>query len=106
MAAFIIIKNDKLVYETEFLTKAASYIYSLSVLIPNSYVWAVEFDDIEEKFNLPRGFIDNVLAEKIKTVLCSTFKSQIVNCTIYSKPKKQFMVELNPNFVPNWDNLR
>ena len=89
MGKLITLNNGTSVNELDLLPKIASYIYCTSAMNTRSNVWFIDFSDIEEQFNLPIGFIDNAIAEQIKTVLCKEFENQISECRIYYSQDKR-----------------
>lgn len=110
MEKTITLNNGTSVYEMDFLTKVASYIYCTSALNTSSDAWFVEFSDIEERFDLPAGFIDDDMAERIRDTIFKEFDNQISECRIFNnqggkrKFKGYFYIYLFGDYTPNWDN--
>ena len=104
MAETIKLEDETVVYESSLIAKVASFLYCEAATKTDYNNWIIYFSDIEEAFQLKKGYITLSIAKKIKKVLLQDFETQVASCDIDQIMDNEyyFDVTLWNDYIPGW----
>lgn len=104
MAKIIKLEDETVVYESSLIAKVASFLYCETATKTDYNNWTIYFSDIEDTFQLKKGYITLSIAKKIQKVLLEDFETQVASCDIDQIMNNEycFDVTLWSDYVPGW----
>lgn len=104
MAKMIKLEDETVVYESSLIAKVASFLYCETATKTDYNNWIIYFSDIEDAFQLKKGYITLSIAKKIKKVLLQDFETQVAFCDIDKIMDNDycFDVTLWNDYIPGW----
>lgn len=94
------------------LSKIASYLYVETAHSTTTNNWTTYFDEIEECFELPAGFIDEQVADDIETEIYELFPDQIAEIDIVyetgdndKQGNRFFDITLYDAYIPGYTEI-
>ena len=96
--------DGNVVYEKDLFTKISSFLYCETATNTDYNNWTIYFSEIEEAFQLPKGYITFPIAKKIQKVLLKDFEVQVASCDIDKIMEEDcyFDVTLWRDYIPGW----
>lgn len=96
--------DKTLVSEKDLFAKISSFLYCETAMNTNYNNWSIDFSEIEEVFQLPKGYITLQIAKQIKKVLLKDFETQVAFCDINEVLDSDycFDVTLWSDYIPGW----
>lgn len=98
MKKIIELTNKLCIEEKLLLDKISSYIFCETAQNADDDSYFIRFSDIEKNYHLPKNFINDIIAEKIRKNFLRKFKKQTIDFDFFSI-KKLFVITLYNNYI-------
>lgn len=104
MEPIVKLVSGEVVRESDLFIKIASFLYCETATKTDYNNWSIHFSDVEEVFQLPKGFLTIPTALKIAKVASQEFEKQIISCDVTSELESEnyFDVTLWSDYIPGW----